>query len=251
MRWFRQFSEWLRQRPFFAVGAIAEDHAEGLDGERVDHARQAIHEERSRIARELHDVIAHDMSVMVVQAGAARRVLETRPEEARSAMATIESIGRQSLDEMRRLLGVLGKEDESSLGRVPQPSLAHLDVLVERCRGAGLPVEFVTEGDPRPLAPGIDLSAYRIVQAALSNALKHAGRAKVSLRLCYADDVVEVRVTGDGGGVADDTDASALDFGLVAMRERVKLYDGEFHVDNQPGGGFAVRARLPLEAVHS
>lgn len=265
---FRQLSEWLRARSLIGDGVVAgllgvawvlgvrnrreriqalEDCTEMHERERVDQARRAIVDERTRIARELHDVIAHGMSVMVVQAGAARSILETRPDEARTAMASIESIGRQSLDEMRRLLEVLGAEDESSFGRVPQPSLAHLDVFVDQCREAGLPVELAIEGDPRPLPPGVDLAAYRIVQEALSNALSHAGRANAAVRLCYGQDVVEVWVTGDGHGVIDDTDAFPADFGLVAMRERVNLYDGELHMDEQPGGGFAVRARLPLE----
>ena len=216
---------------------------------REEEARKAVAAERTRIARELHDVVAHSVSVMVVQAGAARRVLDKNPAQAAEAMASIEAVGRQSLNEMRRLLGVLRRDDDRSFGRVPQPSVEHIDVLVEQTREAGLPVELEIEGEPRPLSPGVDLSAYRIVQEALTNTLKHGGPdVHAHVRLCYGGDAVELVVTDDGRGTVDGTQREdGGGHGLVGMQERVKLFGGDLHVGNRPGGGFLVKATLPLE----
>jgi signal transduction histidine kinase len=214
-----------------------------------EEARQAVSAERTRIARELHDVIAHSVSVMVVQAGAARRVLEREPDRAAEAMGSIESTGRQSLNELRRLLGMLRQADGEATGRVPQPSIEHVDVLLDQTREAGLPVELEVEGEPRPLAPGVDLSAYRIVQEALTNTMKHAGPARATVRLCYGTDTLELVISDDGRG-ADCEEAErngTSGHGLVGMRERVSLFGGDLQVGNRPGGGFLVRATLPLE----
>ncbi|HJW61486.1 MAG TPA: histidine kinase, partial [Actinomycetota bacterium] len=157
-------------------------------------------EERGRIARELHDVVAHSVSVMVVQAGAARRTLGAGPDQAAAVLGQIESTGRQALVEMRRLLGLLRDGDQEDAALAPQPSLEHLDSLAAAAREAGLPVEVTVEGEPRPLPAGVDLSAYRIVQEALTNSLKHAGPARAKVRICYGREVLEVQVTDDGNG---------------------------------------------------
>jgi signal transduction histidine kinase len=225
-----------------------EERAALADVAAQEEARQAVNAERTRIARELHDVVAHSVSVMVVQAGAARKVLDKDPERASEAMASIESTGRQSLNELRRLLGMLRQADGTATGRVPQPSIEHVDALVAQTREAGLPVTLAVEGSPRPLAPGVDLSAYRIVQEALTNAMKHAGPAHAEVRLCYGVDTLELVVSDDGRGANGEEGAHRNGgHGLVGMRERVSLFGGELHVGNRPGGGFTVRATLPLE----
>jgi signal transduction histidine kinase len=163
-------------------------------------------------------------------------------------MASIESTGRQSLNELRRLLGMLRQADGTATGRVPQPSIEHVDALVAQTREAGLPVTLAVEGSPRPLAPGVDLSAYRIVQEALTNAMKHAGPAHAEVRLCYGVDTLELVVSDDGRGADGEEGAHRNGgHGLVGMQERVSLFGGELHVGNRPGGGFTVRATLPLE----
>jgi signal transduction histidine kinase len=224
-----------------------EERAIAAETAREQEARRAVAAERTRIARELHDVVAHSVSVMVVQAGAARRVLGRDPEAATESLCSIEEIGRQSLTEMRRLLGVLRREDDQSFGRAPQPSVAGVDALVASTREAGLDVELVVEGEPRPLPPGVDLSAYRIVQEALTNTLKHAGPAKARVRIRYGDGDLQLEVTDDGRGVLR-TDGTG-GHGLVGMRERVSLYGGELTTGNRPGGGYVVRARLPLASA--
>ena len=203
-------------------------------------ARDAVAAERAAIARELHDVVAHHMSVMVVQAGAARTVVDADPNAAADALRQIEASGRTGLAEMRRLLEVL-KADGASGERTPQPGLAQLDELLANMRATGLPVEAVVEGQPRPLAPGVDLSAYRIVQEALTNSLRHAGGASARVLLRYLPDALEVHVVDDGNGPAGDGGGH----GLIGMRERVQLFGGELTVGQAPGGGFSVRARLP------
>jgi signal transduction histidine kinase len=204
-------------------------------------AREAVTAERAAIARELHDVVAHHMSVMVVQAGAARTVVDADPDAAADALRQIEASGRTGLTEMRRLLEVL-KADGASSDRAPQPGLAQLDDLLAGMRATGLPVEAVVEGEPRPLPPGIDLSAYRIVQEALTNALRHSGGAAARVLLRYEPEALEVEVVDDGRGPNDDGDGG---HGLIGMRERVQLFGGELTTGPAPGGGFAVRARLP------
>ena len=210
-------------------------------------AASAIVEERARIARELHDVVAHSISVMVLQARGGRRVLESDPEDARDAFAVIEWTGQQALDEMRRLVGMLRSGDES-LPLAPQPGLKELGTLVEQVRAAGLPVQLAIEGEPRDLPPGVDLSAFRIVQEALTNALKHAGPAHARVVLRYGARELELEISDDGHGTDDDPSAG---YGLVGMRERVLVYGGELQAGRRPGGGYALHVRLPLGSARA
>jgi signal transduction histidine kinase len=210
--------------------------------EREEQARTAVLEERTRIARELHDVVAHAISVIVLQARGARHALESDREDARNAVDAIEQTASQALREMRRLLGML-RADDAEVALAPQPSLAHLDALVTHVRDAGLPVEVRFEGNPRELAPAVDLSAYRIVQEALTNALKHAGPAKARVVVRYGDDTVELEVADTGGGAVNGEGSGQ---GLAGMRERVALFGGQLESGPRNDGGFAVRARLPL-----
>ena len=223
-----------------------EERADQLERERETRARAAVAEERRRIARELHDLVAHSVSVMTVQAGAARLVLDEEPERAVAPLRAVEETGRQALAEMSRLLGILRGEDEPTL--VSQPGLADLDTLLAQAQTAGLPVELTVEGEPATLPPGVDLAAYRIVQEALTNARRHAGPAHAQVTVCYERDALELEVTDDGrGGFA----GKGVGHGLIGMRERAGLYDGEIEAGPRPGGGFTVRARLPLEALRS
>jgi signal transduction histidine kinase len=200
---------------------------------------RAAADERRRIAREMHDVVAHSVSVMVVQAGGARRILERDPARAVEAAARIEDVGRAALVEMRRLLGLLHHGDE----RAPQPTLRELDALVERTRAAGLPVSLTVEGEPRALPVGMDLAAYRVVQEALTNAIKHAGAAPTEVTVRWRPAHLELEIVDRGGGAANGHGGG---HGLVGMEERVRLYDGELRTGRRRGGGFEVVARLPL-----
>jgi signal transduction histidine kinase len=198
-------------------------------------ARQAeVVEERLRIARELHDVVAHSISMITIQAGYGTLVLDREPEKAREALAAIEVTGRETLTEMRRLLGVLRGGDRPSLA--PAPGLAALDRLLEQ---TGVEVELSVSGTPRPLPSGIDLAAYRIVQEALTNVVKHAGTSTCRLRIHYGDDDVSVEITDHGRGGPAGTG-----HGITGMRERAGLYGGEFSAEPLPEGGFRVFARL-------
>jgi signal transduction histidine kinase len=222
--------------------AVALQHANRiLEEQRELQAQAAVAVERGRIARELHDVIAHNVSMMVVQAGAAARVLEGEQPNVRAALDAIETSGRETVDEMRRLLGVLRRaEDGQAL--TPQPGLAGLAALVAQVQEAGLPVDLQIEGTPAPLPPGLDLSAYRIVQEGLTNALKHAGPARAALRVTYAPDTVEIEIRDDGAGGGA---GGGTGHGLVGMRERVALWGGKLQVGPERGG-WVVRASLPL-----
>lgn len=223
-----------------------------LEAEREENARLAVADERARIARELHDAVAHSLSVMVVQAGAARRALETAEpggeaaaERARGALATIEATGRDTLGEMRRVVGALRPTGNEPYE--PQPSLDQLDRLLTTVRAAGLPVELVVEGEARAVPRGVDLSAYRVVQESLTNTLKHAHAASARVRLCYSSDALDVEVTDDGRGAAAQLlEAPHRGYGLAGMRERVAMAGGEMVAQPGPSGGFVVRARLPL-----
>jgi signal transduction histidine kinase len=214
-----------------------------LAHEQEARAKQAVAEERTRIARELHDVVAHSVSVMVVQAGAERRALGDERPETREALETIEHTGRQALGEMRRLLGMLRKDDQE-LALAPQPSLEHLGLLVSQVREAGMPVELEIEGEPLALPAGIDLSAYRIVQEALTNALKHAGPARALVRVRYRRDELEIEVLDDGPGPVEGNGATG--HGLIGMRERVSMFGGDLAAGTRTEGGYAVHARLPI-----
>ncbi|HXG77471.1 MAG TPA: histidine kinase [Gaiellaceae bacterium] len=216
-----------------------------LEREKAE-AQAAVAEERARIARELHDVVAHAISVIVLQARGGRKLLAKRPEEAREALDAIERTAAQALAEMRRLLGLLRESDEA-LALAPQPTLARLDDLVAQVREAGLPVEVVVEGRADELPPGVDLSAYRIVQEALTNALKHAGPATARVTIRYREGELELEVADDGAG--GTTGEGAAGHGLVGIRERVAVFGGEVESGRRPQGGYAVRARLPYAAA--
>jgi signal transduction histidine kinase len=216
--------------------------ADLAERERDVAAREAVVEERARIARELHDAIAHNVSMMVVQAGAERRVLGTPSSATKEVLETIEQIGRGALTEMRRLVGMLRADSPDMLA--PQPRLADLPTLMMQVRDAGLPVDFHVDGESRQLPVGIELSAYRIVQEALTNALKHAGQAQAAVHVRYGPDSLELEITDDGGGTLAQVPGGGQ--GLVGMRERVSLYGGKFDAGARPGGGFAVRVLLPL-----
>jgi signal transduction histidine kinase len=210
-------------------------------------AATAIADERARIARELHDVVAHSISVIVLQARGGRRVLQSEPADAREAFAMIERTGHQALEEMRRLLGMLRRSDEE-LALAPQPSLQELGRLVEQVRSAGLPVQLTIEGEARELPAGVELSAYRIVQEALTNALRHAGPARARVVIRYQPDDLELEIADDGPG----TDGgSAAGYGLIGMRERVSVYGGELQAGRRPEGGYALRVRLPAGSVRA
>jgi signal transduction histidine kinase len=205
----------------------------------------AVAEERGRIARELHDVIAHSLSVIVVQAGAGERVVDADPSRAGDAFRSIQQVGRQALVEMSRLVGVL-REGGEEVGLEPQPGLDRLEDLVEHTRQAGVPVELTVEGDARTLPAGLDLSAYRIVQEALTNARKHAQGARVAVAVRYTDSAVELEIVDDGSHV---NGAVGGGHGLIGMRERAAVFGGTFEAGPRRDGGFAVRITLPLEAM--
>jgi signal transduction histidine kinase len=221
-----------------------EERAVRLEREREEHARRAAAEEQARIARELHDVIAHSVSVMVVQAAAADDVFDSQPERARQALRAIEATGRSALTELRRLLGVVRTPAERGVYE-PQPGLDELDRLVDQVRSAGLPVELVVEGTREAVPVGVDLSAYRIVQEALTNTLKHAAATRADVVVRYAGSELVVEVVDDGRAAPVTGDGG---HGLIGMRERVALYGGELDAGRRDKGGFGVRARFPLDA---
>jgi signal transduction histidine kinase len=225
-----------------------EQRADRLEREQEERARLAVADERGRIARELHDIVAHNVSTMVVQAGAGKRVLEHDPGRAREALSSIEGSGRQALAEMRRLLGIL-RTDREGLALAPQPSLAHLDALIEQVRRAGLPVELKVIGQRQQLPSGVDVSAYRIIQEGLTNAIKHAGPAHAEVVVRYGDRDLDLEILDDGRGLDGSADNGARKgHGLVGMRERVNLYGGTLETGSRGSGGYAVRARLPVES---
>ena len=223
-------------------GRIVHNRHRRIAAEQERAARDAVTLERARIARELHDVVAHAMSVMVVQAGAARRVIDDDPERAKAAIGRIEATGRDGMTEMRRLIGIL-KEDAAEAERAPQPGLAQLGGLLETVRASGVEVELVTEGEAHALSSGSDLIAFRVVQEALTNVMKHAGPSHARVLLRWLDDALEIDVADDGRG---PTPATPGGQGLIGMRERVTLLDGSLTTGARPGGGFVVHARLPI-----
>jgi signal transduction histidine kinase len=231
------------------VGQLEERTAE-LEQAREELARRAVTEERLRLARELHDVVAHAMSVIAVQSGVGAHIANTQPEEAAKALVAIEATSRGALEELRRLLGVLRQEDEPQGDLAPVPGLADLDSLLAEVSKAGLAVKLRVNGTRPPVPAGVDLSAYRIVQEALTNVVKHAGPAHAQVTIGYRDQDVTVEVTDDGqGAVISGSDGQAgSGHGLIGMRERVAAFGGELEVGPRPGGGFRVAARLPLAA---
>ncbi|MGW7527526.1 sensor histidine kinase [Streptomyces sp. NPDC054783] len=241
------------RRAYFAQ---LEERAARLEKEREAQSKVAVAAERARIARELHDVVAHNVSVMVVQADGAAYVLDTAPDQAKKALETISSTGRQALAEMRRLLGVLRTGEHQESGEyVPQPDVGQIDELIEQCRRSGLPVDFKVEGTPRPLPSGVELTAYRIVQEALTNTRKHGGpNAGASVRLVYFDDGLGLLVEDDGKGAPhelyEEGGADGQGHGLIGMRERVGMVGGTLDAGPRPGGGFRISALLPLKPAH-
>src|SRR5215213_4402226 len=230
-----------------AYTARLEQTAE-LERARAELARQAVAEERLRLARELHDVVAHSISVIAVQSGVGAHVAKTQPEEAAKALAAIEATSRAALEELRRLLGVLRQEDEPQGDLAPVPGLADLDSLLAEVGKAGLVVKLQINGTRPPLPAGVDLSAYRIVQEALTNVVKHAGPARAQVVVGYGDQEVTVEVIDDGRGVVTSVSdgRAGTGHGLIGMRERVQAFGGELEVGPRSGGGFRVAARLPL-----
>ncbi|MER5951746.1 sensor histidine kinase [Streptomyces sp. NPDC001904] len=236
--------------------AELEERAARLEKEREAQSKVAVAAERARIARELHDVVAHNVSVMVVQADGAAYVLDTAPDQAKKALETISGTGRQALAEMRRLLGVLRTgEREKGEEYVPQPDVEQIEDLVTQVRTAGLPVDFKVEGTPRPLPSGVELTAYRIVQEALTNTRKHGGpNAGASVRLVYFDDGLGLLVEDDGKGspheLYEDGGVDGRGHGLIGMRERVGMVGGTLDAGPRPGGGFRISVLLPLKPAH-
>jgi signal transduction histidine kinase len=221
--------------------------------ERETAARLAVAEERARIARELHDILAHSVSVMVLQASAVRRRLAPEQESERSALLSVERAGREALTEMRRLVGAVRTEDEQP-ELAPQPRLDDLGKLVRQTREAGLPVDVRIEGTPVSLPPGIDLSAYRVVQEGLANALRHAGPARAEVVVRYGTGAVEVQVLDDGCGPTGGNGRAG--HGISGLQERIRLYGGKLEAGSRVEGGYQLRARLPVTAsacgpVHS
>jgi len=209
-------------------------------------AAAAVLDERARIARELHDTVAHGITVMVVQAGAAEQLLDSDPDKAHQPLETVRRTGQESLAEMRRLLHLLRTSNDDD-GRTPPPSLKRLPELVSQLREAGLPVDLCVEGDPVPLPPGVDLCVYRVVQEALTNSLRHAGPSPTTAVVRYEQDAIHVTVT-DTGPAPIGPPAAGGGHGLVGMRERVLLYGGTVSAEPAPDGGFVVRARIPVSA---
>jgi signal transduction histidine kinase len=233
-----------------------------LERERESAARTAVDGERARIARELHDIVSHNVSIMIVQAAAAREVLATMPGEAAAALAAVEGAGRDAMTELRHLLGLLapaadGSDEDGSdrTGLAPQPSLSRLSPLIDRISFAGLPVNVRISGEPRPLPTGIDVTAYRIVQEALTNALKHAAGGKAEVTIRYAERSLRIEVlntgpsvlTGDGTGTRATASNRGAGRGLTGLRQRVIVYGGHLDARRRLGGGYRVRARIPVD----
>jgi signal transduction histidine kinase len=223
----------------------AKERARSAEREREERARLAVSEERARIARELHDVVGHSVSVMTVQASAVRRLLKPEQEREREALLIVEQTGREAMAEMRRMVGVLRRPEEAP-ALAPQPSLEHLDKLVEHARESGLPVTLTVEGDAVQLPAGVDLTAYRLVQEGLTNALKHARAKNAEVVVRYSNGFVELSVTDDGTG---DGGGDSGGHGLVGMRERISVYGGNLEAGPQPEGGYRLRATLPVSGA--
>ena len=220
---------------------MLEELAIRREHETRDRVRLAAAEERTRIARELHDLVGHSVSLMVLQAGAAEQLLRERPDAAIASLVSLQATGRSAVDELRRALGLL-RDDAGSGALEPLPGIDELDAFLGRVRGAGIPVELRVEGDPVPLPDGVSLAAFRILQEALTNVVKHAGDASARVLVAYAPDLLRLEVVDDGDARA----AGPSGHGLVGIRERVAMYSGRLEVGPRPDGGFGVAAELPL-----
>ncbi len=228
------------------MNAELRTNAERLEREQRDRAREAVTVERTRIARELHDVVAHGVSVMVIQTQAARRVADRDSAAAVEALRAVESCGRDAMVDMRRMIGVLHRGDVELLGGA-SPGLAQLGKLAERAQASGLPVQIRVEGEQRPLPPALDLVSFRVVQEALTNAIKHAGPARARVRVTFTADGLELEITDTGEGTARSrAGTEPVGHGLVGMQERLTLYGGHLQTGWRRGGGFQVVARIPL-----
>jgi signal transduction histidine kinase len=236
----------LAQRARAAAAESAEQRADQAEREQEAAARVAVAEERARIARELHDVVAHALSVMVLQVGTVRHRLPSELGEEAEALSGAEQTGRNALGEMRRLLGAIRHAGEE-VELAPQPGLDRLDKLLEEVRGTGLDVALEVDGEPFPLPHGIDISAYRIVQEGLTNAIKHAHAHEARVRIGYAPSEVRIGVRDDGAGAAAAGDG--LGHGLIGVRERVKIYGGEMQAGRVDGGGFELSTRFPIDGA--
>jgi signal transduction histidine kinase len=223
-----------------------------LEREQAEALRRAAEHERARIARELHDVVTHNVSVMVIQAGAARKVMPTSPDQAREALLAVESGGRAAMAELRHVMGLLtmdsdGPDPAATASLTPQPGLDRLGALVQRVRDTGIPVGLTVTGQPRPLLPGVELTAYRVVQEALTNTVKHAAGATATVVLEYHTDQLRVEVSDTGGGPGVSA-ANGNGRGLIGLRERLAVYGGTLHSGRRLTEGYRVTAEIPLEA---
>jgi signal transduction histidine kinase len=226
--------------------ADLKERTEQLEIEREENARRAVLDERVRIARELHDVVAHHVSVMGIQAGAARKVLNKQPDKANEALSTIEASSRQAIGELHRLLGFLRPKNQVEAVS-PQPSLKYLDTLVNELRNSGLPVEVSIIGKEQTIPESIDVSAYRIIQESLTNILKHAGPARATVTLKYLPDMLELDIRDNGKGRIANGEKKPGGRGIIGMTERASLHGGKLETGNIPDGGFFVSAKLPLD----
>ncbi|GAA2629930.1 sensor histidine kinase [Streptomyces vastus] len=229
--------------------AASRDRYAQLQEAQEEATRRAVEEERARIAAELHDVVTHNVSVMVIQAGAARKVMDAAPERSKAALLAVEAGGRAAMAELRHVMGLLagpdtGRPDTPADGLEPQPGLGQLDALTERVRAAGTPVGVAVSLPSDPLPPGVDLAAYRVVQEALTNTIKHAPGAEASVVIGYADDCLEIEVT-DTGGAHDSPPADGNGRGLIGLRERLAVYGGELTAGPTLAGGYRIKARVP------
>ncbi|TJZ98851.1 sensor histidine kinase [Actinacidiphila oryziradicis] len=223
-----------------------------LEREQVEALNRAVEHERARIARELHDVVTHNVGVMVIQAGAARKIMDAAPDQAREALLAVETSGRAAMTELRHVMGLLtmdsdGPDAAATADLTPQPGLNRLEALVAGVRQAGMPVELTVAGQQRPVPPGVELAAYRVVQEALTNTVKHASGATAEVTVEFAVDQLRVEVT-DTGGRPSASASSGNGRGLIGLRERLVVYGGTLHTGPRPRGGYRVEALIPLEA---
>ena len=244
----------VRARRAYVAGMT--EQAEQRQRREIERAQQSIGEERLRIARELHDIVAHSLSVIAIQSGVGRHVLDMQPEEARKALAAVETTSRSALGELRRVLGVLRSDDPDGPSFVPAPGIGDLDQLLDQCRAAGLEVTYRVHGPVAPVSPSMDLSVYRIVQEALTNVTKHAGTAQATVDLTFEEGEVVVSVVDEGalhrnGAVLPpDTGVEAgAHHGIIGMRERTAMFGGTLTAEPRREGGFEVRARFPLDSA--
>jgi len=237
------------------IFADTKERAERAEADRKAEAERAVTRERLRIAREMHDVVAHGMSLITVQAAAAREIVATRPDDAARLMHSVETTGRDALAEMRRMLGVLRNDepvDSAAEHRelTPQPSLDDLGTIIANCTQAGTPTELSISGDPRPLSPGVELAAFRTVQEALTNVVKHGGdAATATVGLRYDADALQIKICDTGRGAVSGLSRGGSGHGLIGMRERIEIYGGSLTAGPRPGGGYAVTASLPINAT--